>query len=120
MNLFEGLKSDWIYINGFRRIIGAVGKFDPDAEYTLADAIEDTIDGQRERTFISFEGKDTTYAEFEARANQFAHWGQSVGLKAGDTVALFMENRPDYIAFWTGMAKIAVRTALINYNCTQD
>ena len=116
MNLFEGLKSDWIYINGFRRIIGAVGKFDPDAEYTLADAIEDTIDGQRERTFISFEGKDTTYAKFEARANQFAHWGQSVGLKAGDTVALFMENRPDYIAFWTGMAKIAVRTALINYN----
>lgn len=116
MNLFEGLKSDWIYINGFRRIIGAVGKFDPDAEYTLADAIEDTIDGQRERTFISFEGKDTTYAEFEARANQFAHWGQSVGLKVGDTVALFMENRPDYIAFWTGMAKIAVRTALINYN----
>ena len=116
MNLFEGLKSDWIYVNGFRRIIGAVGKFDPDAEYTLADAIEDTIDGQRERTFISFEGKDTTYAKFEARANQFAHWGQSVGLKAGDTVALFMENRPDYIAFWTGMAKIAVRTALINYN----
>ena len=116
MNLFEGLKSDWIYINGFRRIIGAVGKFDPDAEYTLADAIEDTIDGQCERTFISFEGKDTTYAKFEARANQFAHWGQSVGLKAGDTVALFMENRPDYIAFWTGMAKIAVRTALINNN----
>jgi fatty-acyl-CoA synthase len=116
MNLFEGLKSDWIYINGFRRIIGAVGKFDPEADYTLADAVEDAIDGHRERTFISFEGKDTTYAEFEARANQFAHWGQSVGLKAGDTVALFMENRPDYIAFWAGMAKIAVRTALINYN----
>ena len=116
MNLFEGLKSDWIYINGFRRIIGAVGKFDPEADYTLADAVEDAIDGHRERTFISFEGKDTTYAEFEARANQFAHWGQSVGLKAGDTVALFMENRPDYIAFWAGMAKVAVRTALINYN----
>jgi fatty-acyl-CoA synthase len=116
MNLFEGLKSDWIYINGFRRIIGAVGKFDPEADYTLADAIEDTIDGQRERTFISFEGKDATYAEFDARANQFADWGLSAGLKAGDTVALFMENRPDYIAFWTGMAKIAVRTALINYN----
>jgi len=27
-----------------------------------------------------------------------------------------MENHPDYIAFWVGMAKIAVRTALINYN----
>lgn len=118
MNLFEGLKSDWIYINGFRRIIGAIGKIDPEAEYTVADAIEEAIDDHSERTFISFEGKDITYADFEARANRFAHWGLSVGLKTGDTVALFMENRPDYIAFWTGMAKIAVRIALINYNLT--
>jgi fatty-acyl-CoA synthase len=116
MNFLDGLKSDWIYINGFRRIIGAIGKFDPEAEYTVADAIEDAIDDHTDRTFISFEGQDITYADFEARANRFAHWGQSVGLKPGDTVALFMENRPDYIAFWTGMAKIAVRTALINYN----
>lgn len=116
MNLFDGLKSDWIYINGFRRIIGAIGKIDPEAEYTLADAMEAAVDDHSDRTFISFEGQDITYADFEARANRFAHWGQSVGLKKGDTVALFMENRPDYIAFWFGMAKIAVRTALINYN----
>lgn len=116
MNFLDGLKSDWIYINGFRRIIGAIGKFDPEAEYTLADAIEDAVDDHTDRTFISFEGQDITYADFEARANRFAHWGQSVGLKKGDVVALFMENRPDYIAFWAGMAKIAVRTALINYN----
>ncbi len=116
MNLFDGIKSDWIYINGFRRIIGAIGSFDPEAEYTLADVIQDAVDDHADRTFISFEGQEITYAAFEARANQFAHWGQSVGLKKGDTVALFMENRPDYIAFWAGMAKIAVRTALINYN----
>jgi fatty-acyl-CoA synthase len=116
MNLFDGLKSDWIYINGFRRIIGAIGKFDPEAEYTLADAIEDAVDDHTDRTFISFEGQEIIYADFEARANRFAHWGQSVGLKKGDTIALFMENRPDYIAFWAGMAKIAVKTALINYN----
>src|SRR3990167_3351939 len=116
MNLLDGLKSDWIYINGFRRIIGAIGKFDPEAEYTLADAIEDAVDDHSDRTFISLEGQEITYADFEARANRFAHWGLSVGLKAGDTIALFMENRPDYIAFWTGMAKIAVKTALINYN----
>ena len=116
MNLIDGLKSDWIYINGFRRIIGAVGKFDPEAAYTLADAIEDAIDDHPERVFIAFEGQEITYADFEARANRFAHWGLSAGLKKGDTVALFMENHPDYIAFWVGMAKIAVRTALINYN----
>ncbi|MEQ1783588.1 MAG: long-chain-acyl-CoA synthetase [Hyphomonadaceae bacterium] len=118
MNLIDGLKSDWTYINGFRRIIGAIGKFDPEAEYTLADAIEDAVDDHPERIFISFEGHEIAYADFEARANRFALWGLSVGLKKGDTVALFMENRPDYIAFWTGMAKIAVTTALINYNLT--
>jgi fatty-acyl-CoA synthase len=118
MNLIDGIKSDWIYINGFRRIIGAIGKFDPDAEYTLADAMEEAVDDHDERTFISFEGQEISYAEFDARANQFAHWGLSAGLKKGDCVALFMENRPDYIAFWAGMAKIAVKTALINYNLT--
>jgi fatty-acyl-CoA synthase len=118
MNLIDGIKSDWIYINGFRRIIGAIGKFDPEAEYTLADAMEEAIDDHEDRAFISFEGKDISYADFEKRANQFAHWGLSAGLTKGDCVALFMENRPDYIAFWAGMAKIAVKTALINYNLT--
>lgn len=118
MNLLDKLKSDWIYINGFRRIIGAIGKFDPEAEYTIADAIEEAVDDHEDRVFISFEGQEITYAEFDRRANQFAHWGLSVGLAKGDCVALFMENRPDYIAFWAGMAKIAVKTALINYNLT--
>src|SRR5215207_1877359 len=118
MNLYERLKSDWIYLTGFARIIGAISKFDPEAETSIADVIEEAVDANLTRTFISFEGRDTHYAAFDARANQFANWGLSVGLKKGDTIALFMENRPDYIAFWAGMAKIAVRTALINYNLT--
>ena len=118
MNLLDGIKSDWIYITGFRRIIGAIGKFDPEAEYTVADAIEDAVDDHDDRLFISFEGQEITYADFDKRANQFAHWGQAAGLRKGDCVALFMENRPDYIAFWAGMSKIAVKVALINYNLT--
>lgn len=116
MNLIDGIKSDWIYMTGFRRIIGAIGKFDPEEEYTVADAIEEAVDDHGDRIFISFEGREISYADFDKRANQFAHWGQAVGLRKGDCVALFMENRPDYIAFWVGMAKIAVKTALINYN----
>ena len=118
MNLLDGIKSDWIYITGFRRIIGAIGKFDPEAEYTVADAIEDAVDDHDDRLFISFEGRDISYADFDKRANQFAHWGRAAGLRKGDCVALFMENRPDYIAFWAGMSKIAVKVALINYNLT--
>ena len=114
MNLIERIKSDWIYVTGFMRIICAISKYDPEAEETVADVIEAAVDANLTRTFISVEGRDTSYAAFDARASQFAHWGLSIGLKKGDCVALFMENRPDYIAFWAGMAKIAVKTALIS------
>lgn len=34
----------------------------------------------------------------------------------GDVVALFMENRSQYVGLWLGMAKIGVEGALINFN----
>ena len=40
----------------------------------------------------------------------------SMGYKKGDTVALLMENRPEYIVTFLGLAKIGVTPALINYN----
>lgn len=46
-------------------------------------------------------------------ANLFA---DRFGLKKGDCVALFMENRPEYIAIWYGLSKLGVITALINTN----
>ena len=49
-------------------------------------------------------------------ANQFAHWALGEGLKPGDCAALFMDNRPDYVAAWAGLSKIGVVTALINNN----
>lgn len=37
-------------------------------------------------------------------------------LQDGDVVALFMENRSQYVGLWLGMAKIGVEGALINFN----
>ena len=37
-------------------------------------------------------------------------------LKKGDCVALFMENKPEYIGIWLGLSKLGVITALINTN----
>ena len=49
MNILERLKSDWIYLTGFLRIIGAINKFDPEAESTIADAIEACVDPKEGR-----------------------------------------------------------------------
>lgn len=37
-------------------------------------------------------------------------------VQEGDVVALFMENRSQYVGLWLGMAKIGVEAALINFN----
>ena len=46
-------------------------------------------------------------------ANLFA---KKYNLKKGDCVALFLENKPEYVALWLGLSKIGVISALINSN----
>jgi long-chain acyl-CoA synthetase len=41
-------------------------------------------------------GSVTTYRELEERSNQLAHWFRNQGLKAGDAIALFLENHPRF------------------------
>ncbi len=38
------------------------------------------------------------------------------GLRKGDVVALFMDNKPEYIGIWFGLSKLGVITACINTN----
>jgi fatty-acyl-CoA synthase len=86
----------------------------------LADDLEAAVDSYRNNLAFIFEGRTTSYGELDEQANRFAHWALGEGLKAGDTVALFMENRPDYIAAWYGLSKIGVITALVNANVTGE
>ena len=55
-----------------------------------------------------------TYRELAFRANQYARWGLSQGLKSGDAIALMMANCAEYVALWLGLTRIGVTVALIN------
>lgn len=55
-----------------------------------------------------------TFGDLEAYSNQVANLLLSEGLKPEDTIALFMENRPEFIATWLGASKVGVRVAMIN------
>jgi fatty-acyl-CoA synthase len=48
------------------------------------------------------------------RINRYARWARSAGIKPGDTVCLFMPNRPHYVAAWLGITKVGGVVALIN------
>ncbi len=114
MNLLERIRSDFVYTAGLLAILRRISDISTDSDNLVPDDFERVADAHGDNIAIIFEGADLTYRTLEERANKFANWAISQGLRQGDCAALFMENCADYIAFWLGMTKIGVRTALIN------
>lgn len=53
----------------------------------------------------------------ENYSNKIANlFSTKLNLKKGDSVALFLENKPEYIGLWVGLSKIGVISSLINCN----
>lgn len=116
MSLLSNLKREFTYVTALSRINKWIKDLSPDSTTLLPDDIEAVCDRNGARPAIIFEGKTWNYGQLDSRANRYAHWAVSIGLKAGDVVALFMQNRPDYIAAWYGLSKVGVVIALINHN----
>ena len=52
--------------------------------------------------------------------NAVAHWAIDHGIQQGDVVGLIMDNRPEFVITWLGIAKVGGVTALINTNLVND
>ncbi|RJE26089.1 Fatty acid transporter, partial [Aspergillus sclerotialis] len=61
-----------------------------------------------------------TYKEVQDRACQYANFFLSKGVKKGDLVAFYLQNRPEFIIAWLGLWSIGCGPAAINYNLTGD
>lgn len=116
MGFFSVIKREFHFTRSLKAILAQVKDIDPDAHVLITDDIEATVDQFPNNDAFVFEGETVSYAEFDERANRIAHWALSQGYSAGDTVALFMENAPDFVATWFGLSKIGIITALINSN----
>ena len=88
----------------------------PTSRVTITDQLEARAAEHPDRPFLLFEQRRILYGELNARANRVAHWGLSNSLGHGDVVALLMENRPEYLYTWMGLAKLGVTIALLNTN----
>jgi fatty-acyl-CoA synthase len=114
MPLKANLQREWRFLRGLDRTLKRVKSIAPDSPNLICDDLQAAVDQWRDRTAMTFEGRTVTYAELDAIANRFAHWGKGLNLRRGQTVALFMPNRLEYFAIWYGLSKIGVVTALIN------
>jgi fatty-acyl-CoA synthase len=96
------------------RLAAATLRHTPSQRYTVGDRIEEKARAHPERTFVLFEERRLTYGAFNAEANRVAHAMRAHGLATGDVAALLMENRPEYLVTWAGLAKLGVTAALLN------
>src|SRR6185295_14980316 len=118
MNPVARLAREIRFVRGLFRTLWRVRKIAPDSPLLICDDFEAAVDKFADHTALVFESDRLTYRDLDSLANRFAAWGEAIGLQPGDTVALLLPNRTEYVPAWIGLAKIGVATALINNNLT--
>ncbi len=118
MGLVANIRRDLRFVKGLRRLLNRIKPIDLDSPVLVCDDWEEAVDRFPDQIAIEDDRRSISYRELDAMANRFGHWAQSRRLKRGDTVALVMLNRAEYIAAWMGFAKVGVGAALINTNLT--
>ncbi len=116
MRLFGALSRETTYITSLARTFYRMRKVKPDSPVTITDIIEGYAKQTPDALAILYQDRTVTYGAMNEHANRYARWARAQGLKRGDVVALLMENRPEYLFAWLGMAKLGVVSALINTN----
>lgn len=96
------------------RLSAATLRHVPSQSYTVGDRLEERAATHPEKLFIRFEDRPVSYGAANAHANRAAHAAWALGLRRGDVAALLMENRPEFVTTWMGLAKLGVTTALLN------
>jgi len=75
-----------------------------------------TVQRCPDKVLFYYKDEQWTFQQVEEYSNRVAHYFLAEGFSKGDTVAVFMENRPEFVCTWLGLAKIGVIPALINTN----
>jgi fatty-acyl-CoA synthase len=116
MGLFNAVSRETIYISSFARTFYRMRHVKPDASITIADIVEHFARTTPDRDAVLYLDRAISYRAMDEAASRYALWAKAQGVQRGDVVALLMENRPEYLFAWLGMAKIGAVTALINTN----
>jgi fatty-acyl-CoA synthase len=96
------------------KAIELTSRIEPNPERLFADIVDDWAARQGDRPALISDGESLGYRALSERINRYARWALAAGIKRGDTVALIMPTRPDYVAAWLGISRVGGVVALIN------
>ncbi|XP_063238104.1 long-chain fatty acid transport protein 1-like [Bacillus rossius redtenbacheri] len=116
--IYKTLPRDLRALCGFAKLNARLWWYEK-RRYTVPQMFRNTLKRHPGKVAFWYEKKPWTFAEVDVMSNRVGHYFKSQGLSQGDTVALLMENRPEFVCVWLGLAKVGVVTALINTNLRQ-
>ena len=87
----------------------------PEKKVSIGLIIERHAANTPQATALVFEGRQWTYAAFNAWANRIAASLSAAGVKPGDSVAILMENRPETLACVAAVVKLGAAAGMLNH-----
>ena len=115
MGIIKKIIQEVKFVRTMKRMLSAVEDVDSASTNLVPDDIERIVDKYPGNIAFIEDEREWTYREFDDYANRVANWALGEGGKPGDTVAIFVRNRLEYVAVWFGLSKIGMIPALINY-----
>lgn len=115
MGFIETIQREYKYLRGILRLLRATKPVEADSEELVCDYIERWVDKYGSNLAFIEDEKQFTFDQFDTYANRVAGWALQQNYKPGETVAIFVQNRAEYVALWYGLTKVGVVPALINY-----
>jgi fatty-acyl-CoA synthase len=116
MGLVDRVKSEYAYLTGALRTLKRVTPIAKARDRVWPDAVADLAARWGDRPALLSDRETLTYSQYHRRGNRYARWAIANGVAKGDTVALLMPNRPEFLAVWLGIARAGGVTALLNTN----
>ena len=118
MGFITRIKREVRFLGALNHLLSGIKGISPDSHDLICDDFERAVDHWPDNVAVICDGRQLTYREMDALANRYAHWAKGRRIRRGDTVAVLLPNRLEYVAIWMGLAKVGVTTALINNNLT--
>lgn len=116
----ESARLNLLDLSGVSRVAKDAHKVLPFARWSPSRLLHVNATRRADHVALAYEDERITWAEANARANQIAHALRRIGVVRGDVVALYMDNRPDFLLIETAINRIGATSALINTHLTGE
>jgi len=87
---------------------------------TIPDLFHRICTKHRNKAAILYEDQTWSFQDLDNYSNAVANYFQNEGFTSSDTVAILLENSPEFVGLWLGMAKVGIHAAFINTNLRED